>query len=396
MIDVEDVGYLQTDAATQLINSLNSDDLAEQNALRTITRLREQVTPQQAGVILQQARLRAQATAKFGDDAAHMLFTSDALQQASDPQIRAYRAASVAGKSVVDVGCGIGADTIALARAGCNVTALEIDPVRVAMARHNLQVLGLSGRVLHHDATEGIPSGFDVAFFDPARRDEQGKRIFNLDDYQPPLHIIHDWDVEQIMVKLSPGVDLAQLQQYAPAGSVEFISVDGDLKEAVLHLPAKPTETIATRIDAQGVHTFQRAGNEPDIPIAAPHGWLLEPDPAILRAGLVRDLAAMLGAQMLDPTIAYLWAEDRPQSPWVRTWRIRDVMPFNLKRLRRCLQQHGIRHITAKKRGFPMTPDELINRLKLKKGDGSATLVLTRVNDELTVLICDDITHDAS
>lgn len=395
MISVDDVGYLQTDAAAQLINFLNDDALTEQNTLRTITRLRERVTPQQAGAILQQARLRAQAAAKFGEDAAHMLFTPDALQQASDPQIRAYRAASVAGQRVVDVGCGIGADTIALARAGCTVTALEIDPVRVMMARHNLRALGLSGEVLHHDATEGIPSGFDAAFFDPARRDEQGRRIFDVNEYQPPLHIIHDWNVAQIMVKLSPGVDLAQLHEHVPQGSVEFISVEGDLKEAVLHLPAKSAGATATRIDAQGVHTFYRTGIEPDVLAVAPRGWLLEPDPAILRAGLVRDLAAVLDARMLDPTIAYLWTHHRPRSPWVRTWRIRDVMPFNLKRLRRYLQQYGVRHITAKKRGFPMTPDELINRLKLKKGDGSATLVLTRVNDELTVLICDDITHDS-
>ena len=89
------------------------------------------------------------------------------------------------------------------------------------------------------------------------------------------------------------------------------------------------------------VYHWQRADMPDDVMLSEPRGWLVEPDPAILRAGLVRDVAAACGGHMLDETIAYFTADERPESPWVRTWKVIDWMPFHLKRLREKLGSAG-------------------------------------------------------
>ena len=125
------------------------------------------------------------------------------------------------------------------------------------------------------------------------------------------------------------------------------------------------------------------------VTVAAPKVWLIEPDPAILRAGLVQQLAQDLNAAMLDKAIAYLTAENPVPTPWARSWPILDWMPFQLKRLRRYLTDRDVGTVTVKKRGFALTPQELIARLRLKGGSKSRLLVMTRHFGKPIVIICD-------
>jgi hypothetical protein len=107
------------------------------------------------------------------------------------------------------------------------------------------------------------------------------------------------------------------------------------------------------------VYHWQRTEPPESAPLSEPRAWLVEPDPAILRAGLVQDAAASVGGFMLDETIAYFTTDAPPDSPWLRAWRVLDWMPFNLKRLRAYLRQHHVGAVTVKKRGSPIAPEAL-------------------------------------
>ena len=144
---------------------------------------------------------------------------------------------------------------------------------------------------------------------------------------------------------------------------------------------------MATLLIGSEIHHLFHRGVQ-NVEITTPRNWLFEPDPAVLRAGLVQDLAIDLNATMLDETIAYLTMDERSETPWGRYWKILDWMPFQLKRLRRYLIEHGVGHVTVKKRGFPMTPEELIARLRLRQGDLSRILVMTRHHGKPVVIIC--------
>jgi SAM-dependent methyltransferase len=387
-LSLADVDFLLSSEASQLLADLVDQDLSNLHMLSILTRLRRTVSSEQAAALLLTARLRQKAVSKFGADAAKMLFTPDALEQASDPLIRRYRAAQASGITALDICCGIGTDSFALAETGKDVLGLDLDVVRLTIARYNAAVLGLSVRFEERDVTRPLPDIADTLFYDPARRDDMGRRIFGVEAYEPPLSLIKGWNAPLKAVKLAPGVDLMELHEYG--GGIEFLSVEGDLKEAVLWLGAGWRGTKATLFADGHIYHWQRQGAEPEVGTVAPRAYVCEPDPSILRAGLVQDVAAAINGTMLDSTIAYLCTDTLPVSPWVRTWRVRDWMPFNLKKLRAHLREGDIGRVTVKKRGFPMSPEELQAALKLK-GKAACTLVCTRFNGDPIVMICDEM-----
>lgn len=313
-----------------------------------------------------------------------MFFTREAVEQASHPQVRCYRAEAVSGRQIIDVCSSIGSDALAFARAGNDVLGIDIDPVRVEMARLNAAALGVQARFEVADARDPLPPA-DLIFFDPARRSADGRRIFDVEQYEPPLSLVREWQAREITVKLSPGVKVEQLEPYG--GTIEFISVGGDLKEAVLDLPERAGGAVATLLEGENVHQWARTGEPAELILSAPRGWLIEPDPALIRAGLVTEAARQWKGAQLDETIAYITADEAPETPWVRSWRVQDWMPFNLKKLRAYLRTQNVGQVTVKKRGTAVTPETLIPQLKLK-GDVSRTLVLTRMRGEQIVIIC--------
>ena len=387
-ISLPDITFLQSTAGQALLSALKHEDLSPQALLTLVSRLRKQYAQEQVTVAVSMAQLRQKANSKFGDDAQHLFFTDDALQQASDPGIRRYRSQNCDGLRVLDICCGIGTDSMAFAKAGACVQGIDFDETRIAIARHNANVSGLDIQFTVADITQGLTLGdYELIFFDPARRDAEGKRIFDVERYMPPLSLIDTWQAERLMVKISPGVDLKQLEGYQ--ANLEFISVDGDLKEAVLHKPGTSI-LIATKILNNEVHQWENTGEIISVPLDVPAGWLCEPDSSILRANLVQNLTQSLNGYMLDSTIAYFCTSYLPESVWVRAWKIREWMPFNLKKLRSRLREMDVGTLTVKKRGSPIAPEELIRKLKLK-GSQSATVVLTRYNEQAIAIICDDI-----
>ena len=384
-LTVADVEFLRTDRARKILATTSEFDLSAATELPLLSQLRRSLTQRQASAILQTLKLREKAESKFPRHAQNMLFTDAGLQQASQPVISQYRASRLASLSVLDLCCGIGADTIAFAASGRKALGLDIDPVRIAIARHNADALGLCAQFEVVDVRQSIPAGFDGIFFDPGRRDQRGKRIHDVERYLPPLALARDWNAKEILVKLSPAVDLRQLDSYS--GFVEFISLAGKLTEALLWLNRPCAPPLATQLTCSGALHY-RHEFETQAEIAPPREWLFEPDPSIIRAGLVQNLAADLDASLLDNTIAYLTMDRKVETPWGRYWKVLDWMPFQLKRLRRYLAERGVGKVTVKKRGFPMSPEELIAKLRLYKGDEERVLVMTRNRDKPIAIIC--------
>ena len=62
------------------------------------------------------------------------------------------------GRRVLEIGCGLGTDTISFARAGAHVTAIELSEESAALARTRAEVYGLADRVrIHVGDAEELP-----------------------------------------------------------------------------------------------------------------------------------------------------------------------------------------------------------------------------------------------
>jgi hypothetical protein len=357
----------------------------ESTLLSCSNRLRKLFPPALAGAALETALLRRRARGKFRL-AERMFFTREALEQASAEAVARHRARRFAGLgAVADLCCGIGGDALALAGHAA-VVAVDRDPLRLAMAGLNLAAYGLRERatLLQRDALALGPVHFDGAFADPDRR-VGGRRVLSTRDCEPPLP-----DLVAALpaglplgVKLAPAVPLAELEPYG--GEVEFVSLDGELKECVLWSAALRTAWRRATI-LPGGHTLWTEGPAPPPPPGPPCAWLYDPDPAVVRAGLVADLAGRLGARALDAGIAYLTTDERVPTPFARLFAVEAALPFHLRRLRDYLRQRRVGRVQVTRRGSAVDPAELERKLRLE-GDEARTLVLTRVLGRPHVLV---------
>ncbi len=388
---LDDFYFLLTETGQKWLADTAVTPITPQNHLQIAARLRQELPPGQAQAVLETVLLRQRAAGKFSR-AAQMYFTRAALEQASAEAVANYRAARFreAGcRRVADLGCGIGGDALALA-AGAEVTGVEWDPVRLAMAQENVRVYGRSGRFhpLQADLQALTPFAVDGLFFDPGRRDERGRRFYSVRQYQPPLALVDRWRpaVKYRAVKVSPGIQYGEIP---PEAEIEFISWRGAVKEGVLWYGAFRAGVARRATLLPGEHTLTSHDLPPEeTAVTPPKMYLYEPDGAVIRAHLVQALARQLNATLLDAEIAYLTSDTAQKTPFARCFRLEDVLPFQLKRLRHYLRAREVGRVTIKKRGSPLLPDKLRQQLRLRGSrENHLVLFLTQVKGEAAVLI---------
>jgi SAM-dependent methyltransferase len=383
-----------------LLAELPQGPLGPGEELALGTRLRERYPAELVAAALTQRELRVRAAAKFSA-AGRMWFTREGLEQASAEPLASHRAGRYAGFGLVaDLCCGIGGDLCALAP-GRTALAVDLDPVHLRMARENAAVHGAVGvAVAQADVRDlRLPRSLAV-FVDPARR--VGGRRLPTGQSRPPLA----WCLElaagvaAVGVKAAPGLPADLVP---PGWELELLADRRELKEAVLWSPALATTGRRATV-FPGPHTLaadprptgappwgspdpSRPTGAPPVPCAPPGAYLLDPSPAVTRAGLVEELARDLRAWKLDPRIAFLSADQPMGSPFGRLLSVQASLPWNLKRLRGVLRQRRVGTVEVRKRGSPVDVADLTARLRLR-GDAHAVVVLTRVADRPWALVC--------
>ena len=360
---------------------------AEASFLRAFDQLRKHYPPPLAKAAIETVVLREKARAKF-THAAKMYFTREALEQASGEHVSRYRSSRLEEYgSVLDLCCGIGADTIALAEAGLIVTAWDNDPLRLDMARANVAVHGLADRVRYQlgDVTELTLYGERAAFIDPSRREGE-RRFLDPDQYQPPLgKILSALPAGfPLAAKIAPGVSRSDLAKW-DAG-VEFISVEGELKECVLWFgPLRNAALRATVLP--GPHTLASDGQLFEPPPSEPLQFIFDPDPAVIRAGLLPLLAEQLDAVPVDHGIAVLTGSWEMSSPFAKCHAVEHAAPFHVGKLRDYLRERHIGRVTMLKRAVELDVNDVMRKLKLD-GPEHRLVILVRSMDKPWAVVC--------
>lgn len=369
------------------------------------------VDPALVAAALTQSRLRARGAAKFGPFAAGMLFTPEGLEQATRLDVAAHHAQRFAAAGVArvaDLGCGIGGDAMALAGLEREVLAVDRDEVTAAVAAVNLRHWP-EARVRQADATDvdltgaagadGVGPG-DGVWLDPARRTPNGRRVLD------PRRASPTWDAVMAIaaqvpatgVKLAPGIP-RDLADEAPHGAeTQWVSVDGDVVEAgvwcgplarpgVRHTALVLRGGTATEVDDVGLRRPVALTG-----LAEVGAYLYDPDGAVVRAGLVGQVAAAVSGRLLDPTIAYVTSEALVRTPLAAVFAVEEVLPFSLKALRTRLRDRGVTRVEVLKRGSAVDVEQLRRQLRLGanragSGGAEASLVLTRVAGQPVVVL---------
>lgn len=390
----EELAFLLSPAGRGALADAAAEAVTPDTHLALAERLRARYGPDAAGAIVETVLLRQKAAHKFSRGR-EMFLTAGGLEQATHEIVATHRARRYAamGLSLVgDLGCGIGGDAIALAAAGLMVIAVDREEMRLRLAQANAAVYGVAARLLpvQADLKAIAPLLVDAFFFDPARRTDSGphlppsRRLRSVDAYQPPLSLIETWRarIPHGAVKVSPGIDYDELP---PDAEVEFVSLKGEMKEAVLWFGDLRTAARRRATLLPGGDTLTDRDGA-DVTAGPPRAFLYEPDSAVIRAHLVGQLGRKLNATLLDPHIAYLAADEFVPTPFARCYRIDDHFPFQLKRLRHYLRDRDVGQVTIKKRSSPLDPDVLRRALRLR-GTTHRVIFLTHIMGQPSVLI---------
>jgi SAM-dependent methyltransferase len=348
--------------------------------------------PALVAAVMSQARLRARAAAKFGQFAESMLFTEAGLEQATRLSVAAQHAGRFqrAGLGwIADLGCGIGADALAIAALELEVTAVERDEVTAAVAAYNLAPWS-NARVEHADAESFDLSGVDGVYLDPARR-EGAKRLKDPADWSPSLAFAFAL-AERLPtgIKLGPGIDRDLIP---PQAEAQWVSVDREVVELGLWFGALARPGVRRAALVVGEHGSAELVAEADSPDAAAGSlgeYVYEPDGAVIRARLIGDLAGTLGGRMLHPTIAYVTADSAVETPFAACFRVVAELPLDKKAIKRELAARGIGTLEIKKRGVDIDPAAFRTSLA-PKGPATGTLILTRIGDRRRALLVERV-----
>ena len=393
--DLLEVSFLGSPPGRQALAA--AAELPLTDPLRDLPRLRPSAG-RYAAAVYETVTLRRRAVVKFGPGAGQWLWSETALQQGSPGPVARYRAARLvaAGVAVHDLTCSVGADLVPLLTAGIAATATvgsDLDPVRVAMAAHNLAAQGLPARVFRADALTRSSRGL-LGYADPARRDGSGRRITTADTVPSVGDLDRVHADRPPLLRLPPGIDYRALDR---PGEVELVSLDGVAREAVLW----PAELATTGRRASVLRSIGERGQQrlrietvttddpDDAGVTGSDAVLVDPDPAVVRAGLVRHWAARHGLTQLDSQLAYLTGPVAP--PGIRSFRVLAAAPFTERTVAGWIRADGTGTLEIKQRGTSVIPDELRRRLRpvmTRDTTVMATLVLARIGREVTAFWC--------
>ncbi|MEM9417786.1 MAG: class I SAM-dependent methyltransferase [Planctomycetota bacterium] len=358
----------------------------------SVSRLRKQYAANEVGIALELVQARKKTAIKFPEHADTLLADVPGIEQASSLRSAKHKAKRVAQAGlhhVLDVCCGIGGDAMGFSAEGLAVTAIDRDPVRAWMAQENA---GCDSRVADAESLLETGATANTALhLDPARRTGAG-RVFRLADYQPEPATIAALLARypDAAVKLSPAVNLAELDEHlpgaAPSGEIEFISESGRLVQAVLWTGrlASNASRAATLLTPDQTHTLT---GEPDEPGFSPaQRFLFTVDSAVERAGLMH----LLELPAIHPRLGLLTANHAVDSPWLTGFELLAELPYsakNPKKIKAWLDDHDSGLVEIKTRGKAVDPDPLQRALR---GTGTTpyTLFILRFDQKLACLIC--------
>jgi len=350
--------------------------------------------------LAEQIACRQKARSKLPTLWRALLFEHTALEQCSSEATARYKASCMPGRRGVDLTTGLGIDAWARARAGADMTCCEMDDTLAALLDANSAALGLPpDRIRHEDAALYVQSltdgAVDWVYLDPARRDASGRHV-TLERCRPNvLALLPALLAAKVRVcaKASPLLEPREILRRVPhLYEWRFVPWNGQCRELLPFFRS----TGAARSVGHAVVLNRDGSVLVDLPAqhqsserrptaVAVGRYLLEPDPAIIRAGAASAMAERESLSFVNATTDYLTADQVPERFAGSALRVHAVIPWRRRDVRTYLTARGIERATMRRRDFAASPEQMRSLLNLRDG-GEQVLVCTR--DRFGAPIC--------
>jgi methylglyoxal synthase len=328
--------------------------------------------------------LRKRGAAKFSK-ANQMWFDRTGLEQSTSEPVANYKAKRFSG-DVVDICSGIGGDSIAIA-ANANVTSIDRVSARSQCLMWNAEAYGVANSIDAHPR-EAVPDDASgkLVHIDPDRRAGPRGRSLRIEDLEPGPAFL-----KQLMQTARGGaIKLSSASNFRGSFDdceVELISHAGECKEATVWFGELKTDCttratcVATGETIAGHLSYDMAE------VAAPGKYVFDPDPALVRSGLLDQFCLERSICRLDVEEEYLTADEVPKTAFLPgVFEITGEFPNDGKALRKHLRELNVGRVEIKSRRVPTDVEKLRRSLKLK-GTEPATILIARLNGLARVLV---------
>ncbi len=316
------------------------------------------------------------------------------LEQATSEPVARHKARRLNEGVVFDVCSGVGGDSVAMASAGARVVSIDRSRERLRRTFWNARVYGVETAILPvRSMAESLamPQSARV-HIDPDRRIGRDRRARAVADYSPGLPFLRSLvnSARGGAIKLGPASDFSVF--FDPLRTeIELISLGGECKEATVWFGDRATGRRRATALPSGASWTDRDGPDSPAAVGPLASCIFDPDPALVRSGLLDGFAVVHGLARFAPGIDLLTGPGPVRSPWLAAFEVLDVLPMDLKRLRKSLGNRGIGEVEIKPRGVDVRPETLRKSLGLEGeiraalfpigGDGPRRAILARRTD---------------
>lgn len=326
------------------------------------------------------------------------------MEQCSSEATARYKASIVSGDTMADLTGGLGVDCSFMARAFNKVVYVEKVPMLCKMAKHNFHLLGNDNiTVVNSDAESFLSSmePVDLIFIDPARRDHDGRRTYDIADCTPDVTVMAQLllsKARQVMIKLSPMLDVSRVIQALPCVTqVHIVSTAGECKEMLVIMShTAQAGTSLHCVNDDDVFSFSLDDTPGDAPLwdekFQPETALFayEPNASAMKAACFNHLAKQYGMSLMSRDSHLLIADKLTHKFPGRAFVVRHVSTLNKKEIKQALT--GITTANVAVRNFPLRAAELAKRLRLHDGGDNYIFGTTTASGRHIILVCSKIT----
>lgn len=349
-----------------------------------------------------QIELRRKAGDKFRTSGLDLtpdrIFGTISVEQSTSAAIALFHASLAKdAHRVLDMTMGLGTDAAAFAIIdGAEVTAIEMNPEFAAVSIDNYRSIP-NIRIIVGDSVDFIKNcreNFDLVFIDPARRADDGSRVYNVHDCRPDVTLLSD-DIfrcaSRCMVKLSPMLDVsATIRDLPMTRNLYVVEERGECREILVDMEKDfDGETVITAVNGAETFSFTRneeSAAEPSYGIPVAGDVLHEPWPSIMKASPFRLLCQKFGCKALGANTHLYFSNDVVANFPGKAYRIEAVLPYQSGVLKRFAKEYGNASVSV--RNFNDTAERVRAKLKVKENSRRRVIATTAGNgDRLLLLI---------
>lgn len=314
--------------------------------------------------------------------------TSLSAEQCTSDALADFHASLIAdGSRVVDLTCGLAIDAFHFAGKASEVVCIDIDPTVAACVADNAAALGLANVTAEcADCRQWLEAHeserFDVAFIDPARRADDGSRLFSLAQCHPDVTQMLGSIARvapRLIIKASPMLDISRvIGELNGVRRVRAAGTRSECKELLIEIEFGYDGPVGVSADTVGeISVTIGAESAPAVYAREllPDDTLGEPWPAVMKIAP----RGQLGGEQLSGS-TFLWRNPPLESFPGNVYRITRVEPFASSVLRRLAKERIAASVAV--RNFPLTAAALRERLKARESSECRLMATTLANGQ--------------